>query len=79
MYAGAHGGRMHDPALAPRTTLTASSYRGKDSTVINHFYEKLLKLKDQLNTSAAKQLAEHRQQVMLSFLDEFKAEWQGER
>ena len=79
MYAGAHGGRMYDPALAPRTTLTASSYRGKDSTVINHFYEKLLKLKDQLNTSAARQLAEYRQQVMLSFLDEFKAEWQGER
>ncbi len=52
------------PALAPRTTLTASGW-GKDGAVINH-YEKLLKLKDQLNKSAAKQLVEHRQQVMLS-------------
>ncbi|ARY92571.1 MULTISPECIES: HD domain-containing protein [Lacticaseibacillus] len=79
MYGGAHGGRMYDPALAPRTALTPSSYRTKESTIINHFYEKLLKLKDQLNTSAAKQLAEHRQQVMEDFLTEFKAEWGGER
>ncbi|MFK5280599.1 HD domain-containing protein, partial [Lacticaseibacillus paracasei] len=79
MYGGAHGGRMYDPDLPPRADLTAAQYRTTEGTVINHFYEKLLKLKDQLNTDAAKKMAMHRQQVMEDFLTEFKAEWHGRR
>ena len=56
--------------------MTREEYRNlDDETIINHFYEKLLKLKDMLNTQTAKNIAEHRQQVMLDFLDEFKNEW----
>ncbi|KRM71321.1 HD domain-containing protein [Lacticaseibacillus brantae] len=78
-YGGAHDGVMYDPTIAPRTELSGDAYRNAESTVINHFYEKLLLLAEQMNTPAAKQLAQHRQQVMLTFLDEFKAEWQGKR
>ena len=56
--------------------MTKEEYRNlDDETIINHFYEKLLNLKDMLNTQTAKNIAEHRQQVMLDFLDEFKNEW----
>lgn len=56
--------------------MTREEYRNlDDETIINHFYEKLLKLKDMLNTPTAKKIAEHRQQVMLDFLTEFKNEW----
>ena len=62
--------------LDPRTNMTREEYRNlDDETIINHFYEKLLKLKDMLNTPTAKKIAEHRQQVMLDFLTEFKNEW----
>ncbi|WP_125702656.1 HD domain-containing protein [Lacticaseibacillus daqingensis] len=77
LYGGAHASKLYDPALPPRTALDAQSYRQGESTVINHFYEKLLKLAAQMNTPAAKQLAAHRQQVMQDFLAEFTAEWQG--
>ncbi|WP_125579420.1 HD domain-containing protein [Lacticaseibacillus suibinensis] len=79
MYGGAHARRLYDPAVPPRCELDATSYRDTTSTTIDHFYEKLLKLKDQMNTEAAKTLAAGRQQVMLDYLAEFKAEWQGER
>jgi len=78
-YGGAHDGVMYDPDLPPRTAMTPDQYRQNESTVINHFYEKLLLLADQMNTPAARKMAQHRQQVMESFLDEFKAEWRGER
>ncbi|MDN4847508.1 HD domain-containing protein [Ligilactobacillus salivarius] len=75
-YGGHHGEKIYNPALAPRTNMTREEYRNlDDETIINHFYEKLLKLKDMLNTPTAKKIAEHRQQVMLDFLDEFKNEW----
>ena len=78
-YGGAHDGVMYDPDILPRNELSADQYRHSESTVINHFYEKLLLLADQMNTPAACKIAQHRQQVMIDFLDEFKAEWRGER
>ncbi|GEO69476.1 HD domain-containing protein [Levilactobacillus acidifarinae] len=81
LYFGGHfGEKIYDPAVAPRTQMTHAEYRNLGGeTVINHFYEKLLTLKDLMNTAAAKGLAEHRQQVMLDFLTEFKDEWQAKR
>jgi len=77
IYFGGHfGEKIYDPAVKPRTEMTHAEYRNLDNeTIINHFYEKLLTLKDLMNTSEAKKLAEHRQQVMLDFLAEYKAEW----
>ncbi|WP_341779858.1 HD domain-containing protein [Levilactobacillus sp. HBUAS70063] len=80
IYFGGHfGEKIYDPAVQPRTKMTHAEYRNlNNETIINHFYEKLLTLKDLMNTSAAKELAEHRQQVMLDFLAEYKAEWNAE-
>ncbi|GAB6092868.1 HD domain-containing protein [Furfurilactobacillus curtus] len=77
-YGGRHQRVLYDPDIAPRTQLTKATYRNEQGTTINHFYEKLLLIKDQLNTETAKQLATVRQQVMLDFLAEFKQEWSGE-
>ncbi|MGV0168277.1 HD domain-containing protein [Furfurilactobacillus sp. WILCCON 0119] len=77
-YGGHHDRVIYDPDIAPRTQMTKADYRNDEGTTINHFYEKLLLIKDQLNTATARQLADHRQQVMLNFLDEFKQEWNGE-
>ncbi|MCI1986266.1 MAG: HD domain-containing protein [Lactobacillus sp.] len=79
MYGGAHGGRMYDPERPPRTKLDAVAYRDDESTVINHFYEKLFKLAAQMNTAAGRQLAAHRTLVMRDFVAEFLAEWRGEK
>ena len=60
--------------------MTKEEYRNlQNETIINHFYEKLLKIKDKLNTPSARQIAEDRQQFMLDFLSEFKDEWQAEK
>lgn len=78
-YGGAHGRILYDPEIAPRATMTAEEYRTHLTPTINHFYEKLLLLKDRMNTDYARQLAEQRQRVMEAFLDEFYAEWDGKR
>ncbi|GAJ26676.1 metal dependent phosphohydrolase [Liquorilactobacillus sucicola DSM 21376 = JCM 15457] len=79
-YGGAHAEKIYDPAILPRQTMTKKEYRDlSQETIINHFYEKLLKIKDMLNTETAKRIAESRQQVMLSFLDSFKREWNAEK
>ena len=59
--------------------MTAEEYRSQMTPTINHFYEKLLLLKDRMNTDYARRLAAQRHQVMEAFLDEFYAEWDGER
>lgn len=75
-YGGRHSERIYDPQIKPRQHMTREDYRNlNDETIINHFYEKLLKLKDMLNTNAAKKVAAHRQQFMEDFLDEFHDEW----
>ena len=60
--------------------MNKDEYRNnQDSTSINHFYEKLHLLKDMMNTTEGKKLAEHRQAVMEEFLDEFMEEWEGKK
>lgn len=79
-FGGKHGERIYDPLMKPRTNISREEYRNlNDETIINHFYEKLLKITPMLNTAAARKVAEHRQQVMVNFLDEFKAEWKSEK
>ncbi|KEO85233.1 HD domain-containing protein [Tumebacillus flagellatus] len=77
-YSGAKGQLSHDPTLPPREQMTAEEYRQGKSTAINHFYEKLLLLKDLMNTDAAKRIAEERHRYMEGFLERFLAEWEGQ-
>lgn len=77
-YGGHHNEKIYDPQIAPRTSMTKAEYRNLDNeTIINHFYEKLLKLPDSMNTSVAKKIAKGRQKTMTTFLEDFKAEWNG--
>jgi uncharacterized protein len=78
-YGGAHGRIFYDPTIWPRASMTAEEYRSHATPTINHFYEKLLLLKDRMNTDYARRLAEQRHRVMEAFLDEFYAEWDGAR
>lgn len=73
-YGGNKKHIMYDPDMIAREKLSEEEYK-KSNTVINHFYEKLLHLKDQMNTEKAKELALHRHHIMEQFIDDFKAEW----
>lgn len=75
LYAGSKGHSLHAEESVPRENMTKEEYRLQPSTAINHFYEKLLKLKSLMNTDAAKVMAEERHAFMLSFLDQFYKEW----
>ncbi|QBO36388.1 HD domain-containing protein [Periweissella cryptocerci] len=78
IFGGGHGHIMYDPAIKPRTSMSKAEYRRDDEgTMINHFYEKLLLLVDHLNTTKAKTVGAHRQQIMLDYLAAFKEEWDG--
>ena len=79
-YGGSKGRRIHDPDIKPMTNMNKADYnQNHNSTRINHFYEKLLLLKDMMNTETAKKMAVHRQAVMEEYLVEFLAEWEGEK
>lgn len=78
-YSGSKGRLIHDPAMKPREQLTPEAYRNGQDTAIMHFYEKLLKLKDLMNTDFGRKMAEQRHQYLEDFLDEFYAEWDGQR
>lgn len=71
---------MYDSGIKPLVNMSKEEYqKNQNSTSINHFYEKLLLLKDMMNTETAKKLAEHRQVVMENYLEEFFTEWEGEQ
>ncbi len=79
-YGGSRGRKIYDPEIKPKMGMNKDEYqKNQDSTSINHFYEKLFLLKDMMNTTEGKRLAEHRLVVMQEFLNEFMAEWEGER
>ncbi|MBF0708109.1 HD domain-containing protein [Alkalihalobacillus hwajinpoensis] len=79
VYAGSKAELIYDPSIEPRTNMTMDAYRNEQSTAINHFYEKLLKLKDLMNTETGKSLAEERHEFIQSFLSQFHGEWEGNR
>lgn len=76
-YGGYKNRPMYDPESAPQMHATFEQYKNSRSATINHFYEKLLLLKDMMNTATAKRIAEQRHEVMLRFLDQFMNEWEG--
>jgi uncharacterized protein len=80
-FGGAHGRTLYDPDHPPESHMSFDSYRKTiaDNTTINHFYEKLLLLKDGMHTKTAKALAAHRHKIMVQFLEEFYQEWEGQR
>lgn len=77
-YGGWKGTPLHDPALPPRLGMSGDEYRAHLGTTINHFYEKLLLLRDLMNTATARRLADQRHAYMTDFLARFYAEWDGE-
>ncbi len=76
-YGGYKNRPLYDPASPPQMHQTFDKYKNSKSATINHFYEKLLLLKDMMNTAAAKRIAEQRHDVMVQFLDQFMNEWEG--
>ena len=78
-YGGSKNRELWDPDEKPILHTSAKSYHDNKSSSINHFYEKLLLLKDRMNTATAKRMAKHRHAVMQDFLDEFHQEWKGEK
>lgn len=77
-YGGHTGSGLYDPDIPPMAQLTKSAYKKSKAPTINHFYEKLLKLKQMMHTETAKRLAEGRHQFMVSYLEQFYKEWEGE-
>lgn len=79
-YGGSKGRKIYDPDIKPSINMSKETYqKNQNSTSVNHFYEKLLLLKDMMNTETAKKMAEHRQIIMEAYLEEFMSEWEGER
>ena len=78
-YGGHKGQPMHEPGLAPRQHATFAEYKQQRTTTINHFYEKLLLLKDRMNTDSGRELAADRHAFMERFLEQFEAESAGRK
>jgi len=77
-YGGSYGRKLYDPEIPIVNEMDEKKYLKSEGTTINHFYEKLLLLKDMLNTDTARRIAVRRQLFMERFLEEFYAEWDGE-
>lgn len=76
-YGGFKKRELYNPHIPPNLNLTKEEYKKSNSPTINHFYEKLLLLKDKMNTNTGKKLAEKRHQFLLDYLEQFYAEWNG--
>ena len=74
-YGGSKNRMMYDPSIKPQTFMTLDEVKNTKNHTINHFYEKLLKLKDMMNTETGKKLAKERHEFMEEFLKEFYKEW----
>lgn len=78
-YGGFKNRVLYNPEIAPQLNMTKEEYKNSEGTTLNHFYEKLLLLKDRMNTKTGKTIAEGRHKYMEQFLAQFYAEWEGEK
>jgi uncharacterized protein len=78
-YGGFRNRTLYDPEIAPQLSMTKEQYKKSESPTINHFYEKLLLLKDKMNTVSGKKIARQRHLFMEDFLAQFYTEWNGEK
>lgn len=77
-YGGFKNRPLYNPVIPPNTKMTKEEYKKNEAPTINHFYEKLLLLKDKMNTETGKQIAQQRHRYMEGFLAQFYAEWEGD-
>lgn len=76
-YGGFKNRALYNPEISPNLNLTKEEYKNSKAPTINHFYEKLLLLKDKMNTTSGKKIAENRHQFMVNYLSQFYDEWNG--
>lgn len=76
-YGGYKNRSIYNPQILPNPKQSKEAYKNSNAPTINHFYEKLLLLKDQMNTQKGKELAQKRHEFMEKFLEEFYEEWEG--
>ncbi|WP_422106763.1 HD domain-containing protein [Winogradskyella sp.] len=78
-YGGFKNRALYNPDILPNLNMTKAEYKASKAPTINHFYEKLLLLKDQMHTKTAKRIAQERHNYMNGFLKQFFAEWEGHK
>lgn len=78
-YGGFKNRQLYNPNIPPKMNMSKEEYKNSEAPTLNHFYEKLLLLKDKMNTKTGKELAVDRHRFMENFLSQFYAEWEGEK
>ncbi|WP_338407001.1 HD domain-containing protein [uncultured Flavobacterium sp.] len=78
-YGGFKNRSLYNPKIAPNLHMSKEEYKNSEAPTLNHFYEKLLLLKDKMNTETGKKIAQERHRFMMTFLSQFYAEWDGEK
>ena len=76
-YGGFKNRQIYNPEILPNLKMTKEEYKNSDAPTINHFYEKLLLLKNKMNTETGKKIAVSRHQFIETFLEQFYKEWNG--
>ena len=77
-YGGFKNRPLYNPNIQPNMNMNKEEYKNSESPTLNHFYEKLLLLKDKMNTETGKKIAQKRHNFMVTFLSQFYAEWDGQ-